>query len=276
MVTGKADGQEDPKVMVAGSTKGEPDELSYPSSKGIDDGSDATTILASQVRVQTGIGSCPKCGGKLFEERDQKNAWHYCERENVQGTRPGAQSGRRCDYKIFCRDPNRCVLGSVVTAPVLMPCRYGHEGTWVFRERRGRLYLLVCCGPGQGHRTYCGQIRRHWRGAKPTFERRPTDNPDGYTVFCCLKVLNELETATVSDVAGHSGLSERQARACLKRMSLAAVPLVKELVEKGFAPWIRRYVLQYALTREGAITIAYESQYGPYADAPSPVEPTEA
>ncbi len=30
---------------------------------------------------------------------------------------------------------------------------------------------------------------------------------------------------------------------------------------------VRRYVLQYALTREGEITIAYELQYGAYADA---------
>ena len=80
----------------------------------------------------------------------------------------------------------------------------------------------------------------------------------------------------MSDVARHSGLSERQARACLKRMSLAAVPLVKELVERAYAPWVRRYVLQYQLTREGAITIAYELQYGAYADAPSPAESMDA
>ncbi len=145
----------------------------------------------------------------------------------------------------------------------------------MFRERRGRLYVLVCCGPGHGHRTYCGQTRRHWRGNKPTFERRPTDNPEGYTVFCCLKSLRELETATVSDVAGHSGLSERQARACLKRMSLAAVPLVKEM-RKAYAPWARRYVLQYVLTPEGEITITYELQFGVYADGSSQAEPTEA
>ncbi len=275
MVTGKDDGEEDQKVMVAESAKGEPEDLSEPISKGLDASAEATPIPASQVRVQMGIGSCPKCEGRLLEVKEQKNAWHCCERENVQGTRPGAPSGRLCDYKILCRDSSRCVLGLVVTAPVLGPCRYGHEGAWVFRERRGRLYVLVCQAPGQGHHVYCGQTRRHWRGAKPTFERRPTDNPDGYTVFCCLKALRELETGTVRDVAGHSGLSERQARACLKRMSLAAVPLVKEM-GKTYAPWVRRYVLQYAMTREGEITIAFEMKYGAYADASDSAEPPEA
>ena len=44
------------------------------------------------------------------------------------------------------------------------------------------------------------------------------------------------------------------------------MPLVNEM-GKAYAPWARRYVLQYALTREGAITISYEMEYGAYADA---------
>ena len=77
VVTDKADGEEDFKVMVAESTNREPEDLSDPSSKDIDASSDATPIPASQVRVQTGIGSCPKCGGKLVEEKDRQLAWHY-------------------------------------------------------------------------------------------------------------------------------------------------------------------------------------------------------
>ena len=42
---------------------------------------------------------------------------------------------------------------------------------------------------------------------------------------------------------------------------------VKELEDKAYAPWARRYVLQFALPPEGEITIAYELQYGVYADA---------
>jgi len=58
-------------------------------------------------------------------------------------------------------------------------------------------------------------------------------------------------------------------------MSLAAVPLVKEM-GKTYAPWVRRYVLQYAMTREGEITIAFEMKYGAYADASDSAEPPEA
>ena len=95
VVTDNADGEEDIKVMVAESTNREPDDVLDSSSKGIDVNSDATPIPASEVRIQLGIANCPKCDGRLVEEKDRQLAWHYCERENVQGTRPGTPSGRR-------------------------------------------------------------------------------------------------------------------------------------------------------------------------------------
>lgn len=259
----------DNRRIVADSAGKLPDALSKQAAESSgnapDAGPDKSPVLAQDVPVRLGIGPCPKCRGNLVEETNRAgSAWHVCEHQ-----RP--TSGRKaCDYRIFCRNTDSCVLRRVVAEPLLPPCRFGHSGAWALLERRGRCYLLRCCGPGQGHQVMCGQVFRHWRGAKPQFEHRASDNPSGFTLFCVLRAMLRLEpSATVGQVAAASGLSNRKARACLKRISQSATRFVREIEEKTYDPRSKRYIIQYELTTEGRIQAQWETTYGVYAEAES-------
>jgi hypothetical protein len=131
------------------------------------------------------------------------------------------------------------------------------------------MFDLLCYGPGlgPGHRVRCNETLRHWRGSKPGFGHKATDNPHGLTVFLILKAMLGLQApATVGEISDSSGLPEKKTRSGLRRMARSATPFVKEVAERTWDPRSRRHVMRYELTREGSIQAEWELNYGKYAD----------
>jgi hypothetical protein len=257
-----------------------------------------TDIPVSDVPVALGIGRC-RCGGTLLiqEEDGRHNTWHRCEHaattsdhssssrtssglpsSGLASPARGGSERRSCRFRIYCPNPQRCVLPWVLRTPDLAPCKFGHLGSWVLRRRRGRMYDLMCYGPGlgPGHQVRCNETLRHWRGGRPNFVHQPTDNPHGKTVYQILRAMLGLQqSATVGEIAVFSGLPEKKTRSGLRRMARSATPFVQEVAERTWDPRSRRHVMRYELTREGYIQAEWELHYGRSADGAGKIEEVE-